>query len=247
MIQKKINKYRKKLRNSPSLEKSDFYQSKLSYYHKLNQSGGLNPKVKKEVDSITANVKTIVDSVKVNTKITNDLREQLVSKQKELADLQKKVVEHKSVSKTGSDVNVKLQQQLVQKGKEIEELKKQIENFVKFSHKKDKTCEAGIEQLRKEVEEKDEDMTDTLAFLGKLSNETKTLSEELREATKGNGKGDAKGEILVKDHPLKGGCGCGGLPRKCGDEMDVPKEPLTGGGCGGRCGRLPVLPLSNRN
>jgi len=39
-IQNKINKYQNKLMNSNNLQKSEIYQNKLKYYHRLNKFGG---------------------------------------------------------------------------------------------------------------------------------------------------------------------------------------------------------------
>ncbi len=258
IIQKKINKYRKKLRKSESLEKSDFYQKKLSYYHKLNQSGvALNQSAKKELAVIQKSIENIVD---YNTKINNALKEQLAKKKEELKSLKAEMAKHEG----SSEANVKLTQQLVKKQQDIEELEKKVADSDRKCQLGHKDLSAEIQKLVKTVAVTNADMQDTLDFIGVFSKQIKTDSDKISGAA--NGKGNAEnGEIIVRqeDAPLGGGlvggcggdskCGCGCGPKEgeqegsgCGDEMVAPEEQL-GGGCGSGCGRLPILPLSNRN
>ena len=259
IIQKKINKYRKKLRKSESLEKSDFYQSKLSYYNKLNQSGGaVNLSAKKDIVVIQQSFDNIVD---YNTKINSALKEQLTKKKEELKNLKTEMATHKGSSKA----NVELTQKLVKKQQEIEELEKKVAESDKKCKSSNKDLSVEIKKLVQTVEDKNIDMEDTLDFIGIFSKKIKTDSDKISGDANGNGNGN--GEIIVKqeDAPLggglvggggcggDGGCGCGCSPKEgeqkgsgCGDEMVAPEE-LLGGGCGSGCGRLPILPLSNRN
>jgi len=181
IIQKKINKYRKKLRKSQSLEKSDFYQSKLGYYHKLKQSGGIIPEYKEKVEKVEkildTSYKTIADSIGISARLIKDLKEKLDSKQQELDSL-------KTEYESKPDVDEQLKLLITKTEDEKKVLEEQLKAFESKLSEAGETCVSE----KKELEGQLETLKGKLAETGEAGetcvSNNKELNDKLGELTK---------------------------------------------------------------